>query len=59
MAEQLLDSADIVAIFQQVGGEGVPEGMASDALVDSCQTGRFFDCLLQGALADVMAANDV
>ena len=32
--QQLLDGADVCAGFQQVGGEGMPEGVAGDALVD-------------------------
>jgi hypothetical protein len=31
VAEELLDGADVVAGFQQVGGEGMAEGVAADA----------------------------
>lgn len=30
MAQQLLDSADVVPGFQQVGGETVPKGVTGD-----------------------------
>jgi hypothetical protein len=29
VAEQLLNSTDVVSVFQQVGSEGVAEGMAA------------------------------
>ncbi len=32
MAEELLDRADVGAVLEQMGGEGVPEGVAGDAL---------------------------
>jgi len=35
VAEELLDGPDIVAVLEQVGGEGVPEGMAAYSLGDS------------------------
>ena len=38
--EQFLHGADIIAAFEQVGSEGVAEGMASDGLVAPCQTSR-------------------
>ena len=59
MAQQFLDRADVIVAFQQVGGKGVAEGMAGDALVDPGQAGRLPDGLLQPALVQVMAAHDV
>ena len=56
MAEEFLDGADVVAIFEQVGGEGVAEGVATDGLIDACQFGRFSDGSLRAAFAEVMAA---
>ena len=35
VAKQFLDGADVGAVFEQVCGEGVPEGVAGGALVDS------------------------
>jgi hypothetical protein len=32
VAEELLDRSDVVAAFEEVGGERVPEGVAGDAL---------------------------
>ena len=32
VVEELLDGADVVAILQQLGGEGLPEGMARGGL---------------------------
>ena len=33
--EQILDRADVIAVFQEMGGERVPEGMAGGGLRDS------------------------
>ena len=35
MPQQFLHGADVVAIFEQVGGEGVAEGVGSDVLLDA------------------------
>ena len=35
MAEQFLDGADIVAVLEQVRGEGMPEGVRCDRLVNT------------------------
>ncbi len=35
VAEQVLDGADVVTALQQVGGKGMTEGVAGDALVDT------------------------
>ncbi len=41
VAEQFLDEPDIGAVFQQVGGETVAQGMDGDALVESGGAGGF------------------
>ena len=46
MAEEFLNGSDIVAVFEQVGGKAVAEGVASDTLVDAGLLGRFLDRLL-------------
>ena len=48
MAEELLDGADVVAGLEQVGGEGVAEGVAGGVLGDAGAP----DGLLHGALDD-------
>jgi hypothetical protein len=35
MAEQFLDGANVVPLFQEAGGEGVPEGMTALVLWNS------------------------
>jgi hypothetical protein len=35
VAQQFLDGADIVMVFQQVRGEAMPEGMARYTLVET------------------------
>ena len=49
--QQFLDGADVVAIFEQMGGEAVAEGMAGDALVEPGQASGFLDRFLHAALA--------
>jgi len=56
--QQFLHGADVVAIFQQVGGEGVAEGMGSDVLLDASELSRFADGLLEAALVEVVPAGD-
>jgi len=34
VTEQFLDCANVVAVFQQVGGEGMTEGVRGDAFLD-------------------------
>ena len=46
MTEEFLNSADVVAALEVVGGEGVAEGMATDALRNG---GRSYG-LLEGFL---------
>ena len=58
VAEQLLDSADVVAAFEEMGGKAVAEGMRGDRLVHLCPTGCLFDSFLQAGLAQVMALPD-
>ncbi len=58
MAEQFLDGADIVAVFEEVGGERVAEGMAGDPFLNFGLTGGGADRFLERAAADVVAASD-
>jgi hypothetical protein len=58
MSEEFLHGADIVAVFEQVGGETVAEGVRADRLDDARQAGRLLDRFLQTALAQVVAARD-
>ena len=54
----LPDSADVVAIFGQVGGEGGAKGMRTDALGDASGFGRRANGLLQTAFSGVVAAHN-
>ena len=56
VAEEFLDGADVVAILQQVGGEGVAKGMGADALGDASLAGGLFDGFVQTAGVEVRAA---
>src|SRR5439155_8459764 len=54
--EQFLHSPNIVAGFQQLRGERVPERMAGDVFGDPGQAGRGAYRFLQTAFIQVMAA---
>jgi len=56
--EQLLEGTDVVASFEEVGGKAMAEGMAGSAFLDAGQLGGFSHRLLDGALAEMMAANN-
>jgi hypothetical protein len=58
MAEEVLHGPNVIAVFQEMGGEGVAEGVASDALSDVRAAGGECDGLLDGAAAGVVAALD-
>ena len=56
VAEEFLDGADVVAAFQQVGGEGVPQHMGGDVFGDACFAGGLTDGFLDAAGVQVVAA---
>jgi hypothetical protein len=45
VSEQFLNGADIVAVFQQVGGKTVAEGMAGDRFGDARQATALLSAL--------------
>jgi hypothetical protein len=47
--KQLLDSADIVAILEEVGGEGMPEGVGGDKFIYLGEAGGLLDGFLPKA----------
>ena len=49
VSQEFLDGADICAVCQKVGGEGVPEEMRVDLLADAGQAPRFVGDLPDGA----------
>ena len=56
VAEQLLHSADVAALFQQMRGEGVTQGVATRALGDSGSQKRAVDGPLDDGFMKVMPA---
>jgi hypothetical protein len=58
VAEEFLDGADVVAVLEEVGGEGVAEGVAVDALLDFGLAGGVGDGFLEGVLVAVVAAGE-
>jgi hypothetical protein len=50
VAEELLDGADVVAAFEEMGGEGVAKGVAGGWLGDTCNLGRVVPLYLMGEI---------
>lgn len=57
MPEQFLDGADVVAAFKQMGGEAMPESVATGCLGNSGGENGSFYCVLKIFLRNVMAAD--
>jgi hypothetical protein len=55
MAEELLDGADVVTAFEEVRGKGVTQGVAADALGETCCPRGLSDCLLHDGFVEVVA----
>jgi hypothetical protein len=53
--QEFLHGANVVAVLEQMGGEGVPKGMAGRTLVNPGLPNGVFDRPLDRALVDVMA----
>ena len=58
MSEEFLDGADVIAVFEEVGGEGVAEDVRSDGFVYFCETGGAFDCTLEVGFVEVVPLFD-
>lgn len=54
VAEQFLHRANIVTVLQQVGREGVAQGMAPRMRGEPSLATGFFDCFLQDGFVEVM-----
>jgi hypothetical protein len=55
MAQQFLDGADIVSLFEEVSGEGVSERVAACVLVAAGAVDGDFDCALKNRRVDVVS----
>ena len=53
VSEQHLNDANVLAVFQQMGGKAMAESMGGDSFVDAGQTSRFAADLLNGRGGDV------
>ena len=58
VAEQLLNSADVVAGHQQMSGEGMPHGVAADPLVDPGVANGLFDRAVDHGVVEMVSADD-
>jgi hypothetical protein len=54
VAEELLDGADVVAVHQEVGGEGMAEGVAGRRLDEAGGPDGVVECLLDAPVVEVM-----
>lgn len=55
--EEFLDGADVVAVLEEVGGEGVAEGVGGDGFLDAGFLGGGADGFLEEAGVEVVAAD--
>ena len=56
VTEQFLDGADVLAIFKEMGGEGMTEGVGGGPLGEAQPTDRLGHGALQHGLVEVMTA---
>jgi hypothetical protein len=56
VSEEILDGADIVALLDQAGGKGMPEGVAAAPFGDSRAEDGGFHGALQDAFVNVVSA---
>src|SRR5439155_16843890 len=56
VAEQFLDRADVVALLEQMGGEGVTESVAGRRLREAGGADRFLDGPLENGFVEMMTA---
>ena len=59
MTEQFLNGADVVVVLEEMGSEGVPKRVGSNAFVYFGKTSRLFDRLLNSGFVQVMPPGDV
>jgi hypothetical protein len=57
VARQFSNGADVVAVFQRVGGERMPERAGGDGLLDLCGDGDPADGSLNDSFVQVGTAN--
>jgi len=55
MAEQFLDGTDVVALFEEVGSEGMSEGVAACVLGAAGAIDGDFDCALKDGWIDMVS----
>ena len=55
VSEEFLDGADVVAVLEEVGGEGVAEGVGCDMLLDAGGFGSGANGFLEEGFVDVVA----
>ena len=59
MTHEFLDDADVDAVFQYVGGEGMPEGVTAHAFGDGGSINRRLDRFLQTRFEHVVPTRNL
>ena len=59
MPHELLDDTNVYPVFEQIGGEGVTEGVGADTFCDSGPIHGDLDGLLQSGFKHVMPAKHI
>ena len=55
VTEEFLDGADVVAVLEKVGCEGMAEGVAADAFGEVGGSYGLFKCFLESAFVEMVA----
>src|SRR3989304_7358028 len=55
VSEQFLDSANVIAVFEEMSGKGMAKSMRGGELVDFCGASGLFDSPLKGCLVQMVA----
>ena len=58
VSEQFLDGADVVAVLEEVRGEGVAEGVGGDLFVYVGKFGSLSNCFLGNGFIEMMTADE-
>lgn len=58
MTQEFLDSANVIAVFEEMSGKGMAKSMRGDELVDFCGASGLFDSPLKVCLVQMVALLD-
>lgn len=58
VTKPFLDAADVGSLGEEMGGEGMAQGVGGDSLGDACFAGGCFEGFAEGVFVDVVAAHN-